>query len=166
MRRQITLTLAVATLALAACADTTSPAFRDESAAPPAAAVTKFNEWYNVAGTIYDPCTMELVAVEGRFHQVVKYEQTADGVEARYHLNSDALHGVGLTSGDRYLYQTVRQQESEVTFNPYSSSFEFSSRYHVISQGSKDNWFTTIAYRYTYPPGTFEMISNESECRG
>lgn len=166
MRRQSTLTLAVATLVLAACADTTSPSVRDESAAPPSAAVTKFNEWFNVAGTIYDPCTMEMVALEGRFHQVVRYEETADGVQATYHLNSDALQGFGLTSGDRYLYQTVQKQSSEVTFDPFSSSYEFSARYHVISQGSKDNWFTTIAYRYTYPPGTFEIISNESECRG
>lgn len=165
MRRQTPLTLAIVTVALGACADATSPSVRHESAAPPAAAVT-YNEWYDVAGTIYDPCTMEQVALEGRFHAVLKYEQTADGVEGRYHLNSDALHGVGRRSGDRYVYQTVQKQDWEVMFNPLSESFEFSARYHVISQGSKDNWFTTIAYRYTYPPGTFEIISNESECRG
>lgn len=162
MRRQ--LTLAFATIALAACADSTAPTVREDASVPRPAMAVRSNRWFPVAGTIYDRCTGEYVALEGRFHQVVSVNES--GTESTVHINSDALHGVGLTSGDRYVYHTQRTQQSVVTSNPYTQTVEFSARYQVISQGSKDNWFATLSYRYTYPPGTFQITSNESECRG
>lgn len=172
MYRTTALALAVAA-ALTACADATAPAPAPAVRSPgapsfaQASSRSQINYWFDLNGTTYNPCNGEQVAFTGKAHVNGYIDTTAAGVvELKIHVNTADMHGVGLTTGDRYTLQEQLREAEQYSFDPYTDTFVFKDRYMVVSNSSTDNFESTFAFRFTYPPGTFEVTQDESRCTG
>lgn len=143
-----------------------APAPDDPGIAGPSFVKTHINESIDISGTIFNGCApSELVAFEGRIHQNVIIDDDGAGtVKVQIRSNTQNLHGVGLTSGDKYTIHQNVKNDFELT--PTTTEQEFDIRFRVIRQGSDDNLWLRQTVRFTFPPGTVEIIRNEFECRG
>jgi hypothetical protein len=101
------------------------------------------------------------------WHIVVTSEVYPEGgFYQKHHINLQHAEGVGLTTGDRYIVQLNELQESSLVFDPLLRIFERDTRNRLIRPGSDDNAWLRSTSRFTFPPGTTEVIRAEVECRG
>ena len=159
--------IALLTLAfawLAACETPSAPTSRESSVAKPSFGMVLANESVPVGGTLSNPCPpSEDVAFEGRLHLFIK--GTPDNFTV--HTNGQSIHGVGLSSGDRYVLQEHENSQTQTTGATATQLFNL--RFHMVRQGREDNFFFRITLRATsQPDGTveIEVIDEEVECRG
>jgi hypothetical protein len=153
--------LALLALALTACTD--APSGPSDTALTPTApsfAVTG-NDWFDVSLDWFNTCgpTQEMVSIKGRFHEVVK--QTGDKYEWRF--NSNALTGVGQTTGNTYVAKFM--EDNVVVLAPGSSSQTLDIRYQLISKGSADSFFLVFHMTFTDPPPT-STFTQTIDCKG
>jgi hypothetical protein len=95
-------------------------------------------------------CMGERVVAVGEVHIV-----TAQQPNGRFHHHVNG-HFTGTdASGRKYEGHLITKEKFD------GEVFTFRQRYHLISQGSTENFFITITF--TQPPGT---ITTEVECRG
>jgi hypothetical protein len=149
---------------LAACDTASAPTSQVSSFDAPSFAKIS-NDKFPVSGTLFNSCPpQELVEFEGFFHFLVTGEETPTSSDIKIHVNLQGVSGVGLTSGDRY--SIAQNEKTDIEFTPTTSEQETDFRFRLIRQGSDDNLWVRQTFRFTFPPGTFELIRNETECRG
>jgi hypothetical protein len=121
-----------------------------------------------VSGVLENPCPpTELLAFEGRLHIVEDIETTPTEVTARVRINAQDIEGVGLTSGDMYRVEdNIKNDFSFTIVPPFEFQQEVDVRFRLIREGSDDNLWMRFKARFTFPPGTTEILKNELECRG
>jgi hypothetical protein len=81
--------------------------------------------------TLNTPCFGEPVHISGEVHEVIKFEETGNGLLAMVHHNPAGVTGVGLNSGAIYHGTGVGQG---VTFG--DEDFTFVLRFNNIGEGS------------------------------
>lgn len=123
------------------------------------------NQSFDISGTILNPCPpAEPVAYSGSIHLLVTGTETPTLIDAKAHINTQGISGVGLVSGDQYNIQENVREDFVITT---SSADEFVDvLFRVVRQGSLDNLWLRQTYRFTFPPSHFEIIRDEMECRG
>lgn len=162
--------LAFASIGLAACdapPTPTEPALKSAPTGAPSFAKLQ-NDRFVLSGLIFNSCPpQEVVAYEGVFHLLITGETTPEGGDIKVHVNLQSFSGVGLTSGDRYSIQQI--EHTDFSFSntpPFPFEQETDFMFRMIRQGSDDNLWVRQTFRFTFPPGEFELIRNETECRG
>jgi hypothetical protein len=159
--------LSLSLIPLAAC---------DAPSAPPAAMLTAprlaasailVNERVPVSGTyIYTCGPVEPVINEGFVHVVRTGEVTETTNESKLHVNYQGVQGIGVLSGDRYIFALNENSEGYLSSDPFERSSEVDFINRVIREGSDDNAWVRITFKFSFPPLVFEIIRMEVECRG
>ena len=152
---------------LAAC-DTLPSAPRppEPSSVGPALALVENEHTYDVELVgLFNPCPPEeFIAATANIHVVVTEGENS----TRVRLNASDVHGIGLTSGDRYTAHSNRK--TDVTVSGGTETVDFVDHFRIIRQGSADNYDFFAVFRFTFPPvgdPTVELIRLHSdECRG
>jgi hypothetical protein len=114
---------------------------------------------------LFNPCPpQEFVNGTADMHLVV----TAVGDRLRVRMNISEAHGVGVTSGDRYVGHANRKFDGTVSAE--GETFEFVDHFRITRQGSEDNFDFFAVFLITIPPEgepSVELIRLRSaECRG
>ena len=164
----------VGILALAACDQSLVPSAPTRhlaitaasDAAGDASTTTKINQTVDVAGTLDSPCTGEVIAFDGSAHIAMTLDESDAGVTLNYHLNTQNISGVGLTSGVKYNLNQVMNEAASALFIPTSQSGDVTVHYRIISQTGLDNFLADIVYTFTYPPLTITEKTNNVRCTG
>lgn len=151
---------------LAAC-DTPTSAPTQAPAVPKPSSALIINERSDEVELVglFNPCPpQEFIAGTADLHIVV----TGDEDSFRVRMNTSDVHGVGVTSGDRYTAHANRK--FDVTLSAGTETVEFVDHFRVIRQGSEDNFDFFAVFRITFPPvgpPTVELVRLRSdECRG
>jgi hypothetical protein len=176
MHRSV-LTLAAAALVLAGCDSTpTSPA--PVPAAPsfarggdPGNDGTPDREHIRTeyTRTVTNPCgpVPEPVVVTGigQYHSHFKFFE--GGNDSRL-MGHSQMSGVGSITGTRYSFHELAVTDGHYTYADQRWETEQMTRYHVISQSSASNFFSTVRMKVVYTPTsiTTEVVSMETDCRG
>jgi hypothetical protein len=155
----VTLTLA----ALTACETASAP---DLPVTTPSFGQILLNETFPVAGTLPNPCPpAEEVAFEGKLHVLVK----GTPGDFTVHTNAASIHGVGLTSGDRYVLKENEKSHTVANLDGNATQ-DFNFRFHMVREGSADNfWYRTLIRFTLSPDGEIlgaEVLNEEVQCRG
>jgi hypothetical protein len=141
---------------LAAC-ETPPSAPTPLKLAPSAPSFAKIaNEWFALSGVFLGQCPpLEPIAFTGKLHFLF----TGDATDNSIKINLADFHGVGLVSGDRYVFQE-NYKDRFVVSGP-SFTFEARDYFRIIRQGSEDNFHAHV--RVSFPPPSVEI---ETDCRG
>ena len=135
-----------------------------------ASSVKLFNDKFGVSFIVSNPCPpAEDVAFGGSIHILSTGAVTPTSSDTKFHYNTQGIEGVGLSSGDRYLYIQNEKTDSEFSFvYPFPFEQENDVRFRLIRQGSDDNLWIRHTFRFSYSPPLFEfeIIREEIECRG
>lgn len=151
---------------LAACdTPTSAPTPEAPSVAGPSFALIVNERTDDVPTLFLNPCPpQELIEGTVNTHLVV----TAVGDRLRVRMNISEAHGVGLTSGDRYIGHANRKFDG--TISAEGETFEHVDHFRVTRQGSEDNFDFFAVFLITIPPEgepSVELIQVRSdECRG
>lgn len=77
------------------------------------------------------------------------------------------MEGVGTITGDRYVFTLMEKDDVTTTFGDGATdSEEITFHYHVISQGSGDNFDAYVSYTVSAPPLVLQYSRNEARCTG
>jgi hypothetical protein len=114
---------------------------------------------------LFNPCPpQEFIEGTVDMHLVV----TAVGDRLRVRMNISEAHGVGLTSGDRYIGHANRKFDG--TISAEGETFEFVDHFRITREGSEDNFDFFAVFLITIPSEgepSVELIRLRSEeCRG
>jgi len=124
------------------------------------------NEILQFDQVVTNPCNGEDVHIVGRGHLVIREQ----GNHSTVHVNFQRLHGVGLTTGDRYVVSGGLPRNQTLHF-PTDEGFvgTFVADFRIISQGSEGNWHSREVAHITVTPSG-EVTSDFSfvsvRCRG
>ena len=97
------------------------------------------NEWIDLSGGTWNPCTDEWVEITGRVHYVysVVYHETGD-MTFTEHMNAHVT-GVGMTTGARYVFPSVGNEHSTAAFDYAPYVYTKVYRYQAITPGHGNN---------------------------
>lgn len=153
-------------IGMSACESPSAPEPTQLSAEAPTYAMLR-NDKIDVSGILFNRCApSEFVRYTGSLHVVVTGEQTPTSSDVKFHVNTQGVEGIGLTSGDRYsIIQNVKE-EFQFSFPPFRFEREVDFRFRMIRQGSDDNLWVRQTFRVSSPPFRLELIRSEIECRG
>lgn len=164
-------TLAAAVLvvaAVSACRDATSPVPAQTAGAPSAAvAGQRFNQTFPSSFVMPNPCNGEPVLVTGSYHISGIIDATESSISFRTHANTQGMEGVGAITGNKYIFTLMEKDDVTTTFGTDATDHEeIVFHYHVISQGSADNFEAFVSYTVTAPPLVITYSHNEARCTG
>jgi hypothetical protein len=126
-----------------------------------------FNNRFPVAFEAFNQCPPEeLVAFEGFVHSHAHGDVTDTSSDIKFQVNWQGVEGVGLVTGSRYSAQNNIQNDFTFSFPPPVIDQTTDQRLRMIRQGSDDNLWVRVTFRFTFPPGNIEIIRSEIECRG
>jgi hypothetical protein len=122
---------------------------------------------FPIAATLPNPCPPEeAVAFEGRLHLLIRGEPDNFLV----HTNTLDVHGLGVISGDRYVVSENEKSQTIVTSSDGSATQFFNLRFHMIREGSEDNFFFHAIITFTLDPNgeilDADVTKEEIQCRG
>lgn len=166
---RVTLAAAVLVVAtISACSDATSPRPAQQGTTPSAAvAGERFNQRFPTSFVMANPCTGEPVLVTGSYHISGVIDATETSISFRTHANTQGMQGVGTITGDKYVFTLMENDDVTTTFGPNATDREeIVFHYHVISQGSADNFDAFVAYTVSAPPLVIEYSRNDARCTG
>lgn len=171
MYRTTTIALALAAT-LTACADATAPtptpAVRSPGAPSLAQSSTRqnINEWFDIAGTIVNPCNREPVAYTGKIHENGYVDYDGTNYDLKLHINVADLHGTGLTTGDSYTGSEQVKEAEMLNFDQFTGTASYRDKFLLISNSPTDNFYSTFAYTIDFTTGTFTITQDEARCTG
>jgi hypothetical protein len=130
----------------------------------------KFSVTVPIDEVAENPCTGELVHFTGNLRILGHFTQDANGgVHLHSSVQPRGISGTGLESGTRY--RGVGVSRSGVYFPPGEEPRQFTivSRFHVVSEGSSDNWIEKLTIHVTVSANgelTAEVVRFTSRCVG
>lgn len=155
---------------LAACERPTAPAAMSRPAAHGPSFddnTVKDNETLDLAGTLISPCTGEQITFAGSAHIVATFTPTADGFTVATHFNTQGVSGVSAETGTKYqLIEITSEEDQVVASDPATGSGDVHTAFHVISDGSLDNFLVDAIYTFTFPPPTATYKLQNARCTG
>lgn len=131
---------------------------------------------HEVSFQSWSPCTREPIEVDGTFHITTTVTVTEGQVRFKSHMNTQSMGGRGMYTGRRYRFISVSphdsgKQETGPVWTENGYEFQTGFIWRVVSQGSADNFYSTLKFTVVYDPdhperSGFTYNKDESGCRG
>jgi len=123
-----------------------------------------------IDAVLENPCTGEPVHLTGELHFLVHFTEDANGgLHFQGSVQPRGISGTGLESGTRYRLVGVSRSGDYFPSGEEFRQFTIVSRFHVVSEGSSDNWIEKLTIHVTVSANgefTAEVVKFTSKCVG
>jgi hypothetical protein len=141
-------------------------------ALPVNAAVTE-NDKTPYTMTVSVPCANdgagETVELTGELHILTTFtEDGGGGIHMKMHYQPQAVHGVGLTTGDKYNAVGVTQETHNIAFDGFPYEDTYVNNFRIIGQGKGNNYLVHETWHVTINANgevTAEVDNYSVECK-
>lgn len=134
----------------------------------PASTEVQSNQWVPIDGWLWDdPCNGEVLQTFGGYHEVISYTEVKGEYRWYYLVNAHAT-GVGLTSGNEYVFNdSYTFKERGVLGESASWTFTWHTRF--VTKGKPTNAYLVFKTHATWSPATgvvVETVKDSVHCSG
>ena len=171
MKGLLTLLALVVFFALISCSseDPVSTHEGDAKGAPTVQSTTVDNNQNDIAGVIYNSCGAELVRFEGKLKSTTKTKVKKDDYrEVTFSFDTHGK-GIGLTSGDSYVYKSGSSTDFVYEIGPpYPQEREIKIERMLVRNGSNEELTSTLTITTVFDENgdiTFSEFDFSAECK-
>ena len=164
--------VAVLALPLSACSDVSEGPLGPRGLGRAAADVTTTNVIFPVEITEFVPCANggagEIVALSGNIHELFHVTVNGNRFKMKVHSQPQGVHGVGLTTGDRYQGTGVTQETFGGSLVNGQASSTFVNNFRFIGQGPGNNFMVHEVVHVTFNARgelTAEVVQSSVTCK-